>query len=459
MPKISFIGAGSIVFARNLMGDILSFPELQGSTISLMDIDQDRLDRTAAAADAMLEHNDVKATIETTTDRIEALDGADYVLNTIHVGGREPFENEIEIPRSYGVNQAVGDTLGPGGIFRFLRTYPTMLDIVRDMEDHCPGALLLNYTNPMAMLCWAIDEATEIDVIGLCHSVQHTAEAIAKYVDVPADELEYWVAGINHMAWFLEAEHDGESVYPDLYEVLDDEETYKCDNVRFEIMRHFDAFVTESSNHMSEYVPYFRTEEETIEAFTVEDDFEDYFVEWMPTGQYFKHWCSYQADAAEMSSDDIDPEIERSEEYGSRIIHSIETGERRRMNINVRNTDGLITNLANDACVEVPCLVDGRGVRPCSVGKLPPQLAALDRSNVDVQRLAVEAAIEGNQAKLRQAVKLDPLSGAACTLSEIDAMVDDLLKANAEYLPDAIVEGDASHSAQAPSATNSTNDD
>lgn len=435
MPKITFIGAGSIVFARNLMGDILSFPELQGSTLSLMDIDSDRLDRTVAAADAMLEYNDVDATIEATMDRREALSDADYVLNMIHVGGREPLENEIRIPQEYGVSQAVGDTLGPGGIFRLLRTAPAMLDLARDMEELCPDALLLNYTNPMAMLCWAIDEATDVDIIGLCHSVQHTAEAISNYVDIPREEFDYWVAGINHMAWFLEAKHDGDSVYPALYDAIDDPDTYNRDNVRFEILRHFGAYVTESSNHMSEYVPYFRTEEETIQEFVVEEDYDEYFVDWMPTGRYFEHWCSYQQEAAEMEASDIDPLIERSEEYGSRIIHSMETGQLRRMNINIRNDEHAITNLAADACVEVPCLVDDRGVNPCTVGDLPPQLASLNRSNIDVQRLAVKGALEHDQDAIRQAIKLDPLTAAACTLDEIDNMVDDLLAANADYLP------------------------
>ncbi|WP_225333557.1 alpha-glucosidase/alpha-galactosidase [Halomicrobium urmianum] len=442
MPDVAFIGAGSIVFARNLMGDILSYPELQGSTLTLMDIDEERLNRTATAGREMIEHNDVEATIETTTDRREALEGADYVLNMIHVGGTEPFENEIRIPQEYGVNQAVGDTLGPGGVFRFLRTAPVMLDLARDMEELCPDALLLNYTNPMAMLCWAVDEATDVDVIGLCHSVQHTAEAIADYAGVPEDELEYWVAGINHMAWFLEAEHDGESIYPDLHEAANDPETYRRDNVRFDVLDHFGYFVTESSNHMSEYVPYFRTDEETIEEYTVEEEFDEYFVDWMGTGDYFEHWCDYQQEAREMSTDEIDPEIERSEEYGSRIIHSMETGERRRMNVNVRNDTSAVANLGEDACVEVPCLVDDRGVRPCSVGELPPQLAALDRSNIAVQRLAVTAALERDQEALRQAIKLDPLTAASCTLDEIDDMVDDLLAANADYLPDELVESD-----------------
>jgi alpha-galactosidase len=439
MPKIAFIGAGSIVFARNLMGDILSFPELQGSTLALMDIDSKRLDRSATAANAMLEANDIEATIMTTTDRRTAVKDADYVLNMIHVGGREPFENEIRIPQQYGVNQAVGDTLGPGGVFRMLRTIPIMLDLAYDMEDLCPDALLLNYTNPMAMLCWAIDEATEINIIGLCHSVQHTAEAISNYANVPPEELEYWVAGINHMAWFLEAKHDGDSIYPDLFDAIENPNIYNRDNVRFEILRHFGAFVTESSNHMSEYVPYFRTKEETIEKFIVEEDHDDYFVDWMPTGRYFDHWCSYQQDDAEMDVAEMDSEIERSEEYGARIIHSMETGHPRRMNINVRNDTNAISNLANDACVEVPCIVDEMGIHPCAVGELPPQLAALDRTNIDVQRLAVKAALDHDQDALRQAIKLDPLTAAVCTLDEIDAMISDLLEANAAYLPDELL--------------------
>ena len=436
---MAFIGAGSIVFARNLVGDVLSYPELQESTLSLMDINRDRLDRTVAATEAVIDHNDVAATIEATTNREEALDGADYVLNMVHVGGREPFENEIRIPEEYGVNQAVGDTLGPGGVFRALRTAPMMLDLAHEMEQLCPDAPLLNYSNPMAMLCWAVDEATDIDVYGLCHSVQHTADAISRYASVPRDGLDFWVAGINHVAWVLDAKYDGESIYPALREALDNPDIYDQDNVRFEMMKHFGYFPTESSNHMSEYVPYFRTNEETIDDLIVDEDFEDYFVDWMPTGRYFEHWCEYQQEAREMDVDDLDPEITRSEEYGSRIIHSMETNTQRRMNLNVRNDMGAISNIGSDACVEVPCLVDGQGIHPCCVGSLPPQLSSIMRSNVDVQRLAVKAVLTHDQTALRQAIKLDPLTAAACTLEEIDSMVDDLLAANADYLPDSLV--------------------
>lgn len=440
MVKIAFIGAGSVVFAQNLIGDLLSYPELTSCTISLMDIDDERLEQTTTIAERMVAEAELPATIESTTDREEALRDADYVLNMIHVGGREPFENEIRIPEKYGVYQAVGDTLGPGGVFRLLRTLPVLLEIARDMERFCPDAYLLNYTNPMAMLCWAIDEATDIEVLGLCHSVQHTAEAIANYTNVPRDELQYWVAGINHMAWFLDATYRGESVYPALYDAMDDPDCYAQDNVRFEILRHFGAFVTESSNHMSEYVPYFRTEQATIENLIVDGEFEFYFTDWMETGRYLEHWKEYQHEHATRDFANESFELERSDEYGARIIHSIETDTPRRMNINVRNTDAVIGNLGQDACVEVPCLVDGTGIHPCSVGNLPAQLAALNSSNIAVQRLAVRGAIEGDLDAIRHAIKLDPLTAAALTLEEIDEMIDDLREANAAYLPDTLTQ-------------------
>jgi alpha-galactosidase len=438
MVRVTFIGAGSVVFARQLAGDILSFPELTDSELVLMDVDEERLAKTETVVENMIADNDLEATVEATTDRREALDGADYVLNTIHVGGREPFENEIEIPQQYGVGQAVGDTLGPGGVFRALRTAPVMLDIARDMEDVCPDALLLNYTNPMAMLCWAVDEATDVDVIGLCHSVQGTAHRLANRLDVPYEELSYWVAGINHMAWFLELEHDGEDLYPRLEEVADDPDQYKRDAVRYDVTEHFGSFITESSHHLSEYLPYFRTDQSVIDEYVLEEDI-SCPIHWMPNGEYFRHWCDYQSEDATKDAGEFDTDIDRSNEYGSRIIHSMETGERRRMNINVRNDTDAIANLPDNALVEVPCLVDDSGVHPCSVGELPPQLAALNRSNIGVQELAVKGILESDLESIRQAIKLDPLTAACCTLDEIDDMIDDLLEANAEYVPDAFV--------------------
>ncbi|KZN24790.1 alpha-glucosidase/alpha-galactosidase [Haladaptatus sp. R4] len=432
MPKIALIGAGSMVFARKLIGDILSFEELSSSELSLMDIDEHRLSQTHRIAEAMIENEGLDASVEATLDRREAVADADYVLNMINVGGTEPFENEIRIPEKYGVKQSIGDTTGPGGIFRGLRTIPTILDLAADMEELCPDAHLLNYTNPMAILCKALFDATDIDVVGLCHSVPHTAEAIAEYVGVPASELEYWVAGINHMAWFLECEHDGHSVYPALRDAAENDETYRKDTVRFEMLKHFGAFPTESSHHMSEYVPYVRTDDAAIEEMVGTN-----FAERMPTATYLEGWKARSAerDDPELGIDLDSVGVERSEEYASRIIHSLETGTQRRFNLNVPNATNAIENLPNDACVEVPVFVDGTGLHPASVGALPTQLAALDRQHSAVYELTVEGALEGNREKIHQAVKLDPLSAAACSLDELHEMTEELIEANAEYIP------------------------
>ncbi|MDS0279791.1 alpha-galactosidase [Halomicroarcula sp. S1AR25-4] len=432
MPKIAFVGAGSMVFATKLVGDILSFDDLNDSTIALMDIDEHRLDQTTRVAEAMVENEGLDATVESTTDRVEALDGADYVLNMINVGGTEPFENEIRIPEEYGVKQAIGDTIGPGGIFRGLRTIPTMLDLANDMEELCPDALLMNYTNPMSILCQTMFEATDIETVGLCHSVPHTAEAIADYVDVPEDELEYWVAGVNHVAWFLEATHDGESVYPALREAYDDPETYERDTVRFEMLKHFGYFPTESSHHMSEYVPYFRTDEDTIEELTGTD-----YAERMPTATYLEGWQerSEERDDPELGVDLDEVGVERSEEYASRLIHSIETDTTRRFNLNVSNETNAIESLPTDACVEVPVLVDGTGLHPCSVGELPNSVRTFPQQHVAVQQLAVEGALENDREKVHRAVKQDPLTAAQLTLPEIHEMTEELLAANEAYLP------------------------
>jgi alpha-galactosidase len=432
--RLALIGAGSQVFATTLIGDVLSYPELSDSELALMDVDPDRLEPTRRAAESMIATEGLNATVETTTDREEALAGADFVITTINVGGLEPFENEIRIPESYGVEQAIGDTIGPGGVFRGLRSIPTMVDIAEDMERLCPDAPLLNYTNPMAIICWAVSEATDVDVYGLCHSVQHTIAAIADYVGVEDPEsIDHWVAGINHMAWVLEASVDGESILPDLEAAANDETTYRRDTVRFDFLKHFGTFPTESSHHLSEYVPYVRTESEAIE----EKSGTNYAAR-MATATYLEGWRKRQRNLREEgpAMDPADATVERSEEYGARLIHSLATDTERRLNLNVPNWDGAIANLPADACVEVPCAVDGAGVHPCTVGTLPPQLAALCQSNVAVQERAVTGALEHDRGAVKQAIKLDPLTAAACTLEEIDAMVDELLEANAEWLPD-----------------------
>lgn len=431
MPKVTIIGAGSMVFAKKIIGDLLSFPEFTDSTISLMDIDAGRLDDVAEVTKRMITNAGLDAEVEATTDRRTALSDADYVVNMINVGDADPFINEIRIPEEYGVNQAIGDTLGPGGVFRALRTIPVVLDIARDVEEICPDAPFLNYTNPMVPICWAVDEATDIDVYGLCHSVPNTVNAIADYVGVAQSDIDYWVAGINHMAWFLDLERNGEDLYPDLEEAMTDSETYQRDTVRFEILCHFGAYVTESSHHMSEYVPYFRTDDDLIDDLTGTDH-----AERMPTATYLEGWLERSEERNTSADfDDEDLLIERSDEYAARIIHSLETDTRRRFNLNVRNAGSLIRNLPENACVEVPCYVDATGIHPAVVGDLPPQLAALNRTNVNVQELIVKAALEEDVDSIYHAVKLDPLSAAVLDLDAIQEMTTDLIRANHEYLP------------------------
>ena len=427
MPKVAMIGAGSTVFARRLMTDILSWPELADTTIALMDIDPSRLRLVEALARQLVTQHGLPARIEATTDRRAALDGADYVVVMIQVGGLEMFERDVEIPRRYGIDQTVGDTLGPGGVFRGLRTIPVLLDICRDMAELCPRALLINYSNPMAINCWAVTQATPIATIGLCHSVQGTSQRLAGFVGVPYAEVAYWVAGINHMAWFLRFERaGGEDLYPALWRAMDDPAIYAREPVRFEIMRHFGAFVTESSHHMSEYVPWFRRTPAEVTHFLPERW--DYLQICQARGGPHYEQIERQASGAEPIA------IDRSHEYCSHIIHAIETNTPFRMNANVPNAD-LITNLPAGCCVEVPCLVDNTGVQPCHVGELPPQLAALNRTNINVQALAVKAALEGDRNAIYQAVALDPLTGTRLRLDEVRQMVDELIAAEADYLP------------------------
>ncbi len=423
MPRIAMIGAGSVVFARRLMLDILSWPELQESQLWLMDINTERLALIEALVRKVITDHHLGASVHATTDRARALDGADYVITTISVGwAYEPERPEYAIPLRYGLNQSVADTIGVGGIFRFLRTAPTMLEICRDIERLCPDALLLNYVNPMAMLCWTIARATRVRTIGLCHSVQGTAEQIAAYIGIPAEELSYWTAGINHQAWYLVLRRGKEDLYPRLRACLDDPAIYARDRVRFEILRHFGYFVTESSRHMSEYVPYFRRTPELLAQFAPEAP---------PAGQdrLTRHFESIRRQIAGMEPIDLD----RSSEYCSHIIHALETNQPFRFNANVPNDD-LITNLPRGCCVEVPCLADGAGIHPCHVGDLPSQLAALNRTNINVQELAVRAFLERDRDAVYQAVQVDPLASSVLSLSQMRSLTDELLAANAEWI-------------------------
>ncbi len=431
MARIAFIGAGSVVFARTLLADIFSYPSLLDSEIRLMDIDGKKLAIMRDLAAAMIERNDLPAAVRATTDRREALRDADYVLVMIQVGGLEPFETDIEIPARYGIDQCVGDTLGPGGVFRGLRTVPVLLDICRDMRELCPDALLINYSNPMAVNCWAMNEAGGIRNVGLCHSVQGTAMQLADRIGAPYEEITYWVAGINHMSWFLEFRHRGEDAYPRLREAMERKEIYDLDRVRFEMMRATGFFVTESSGHLSEYLPYFRKRKDLVERFMTPG--------FGGESSYYLRACrEREGEHLEGIRREIDSggpiPLKRSHEYASLILNAIETDTPARFNGNVRNR-GLITNLPEGCCVEVPCLVDGTGIRPCAVGDLPAHLAALNRSNIAVQEQAVRAAIEGDREAVFRAVMLDPLTAAVLAPHEIRRMVDEMLDAEAAWLP------------------------
>ena len=428
MTKITFIGAGSVVFTKNLLGDILTFPEFQDCTISLYDIDPVRLETAEAMAKWTAQALGATPKIEATLDRREALKGASYAVNMIQVGGHAATLIDFDIPRKYGLKQTIGDSHSIGGIFRSLRTIPVMLDIARDMEEVCPGALLLNYTNPMSMLCWSIFGYTDVPVVGLCHSIQNTTEQISHYAGVPYDEVTYFGAGINHVAWILRFEHQGRDAYPLLRKALEENRIPQDDLVRAELFRRLGYYVTESSEHNAEYSAHFIPHAGQIEKFHI------------PIDEYIRrseeNLQEFEDIRAQLGRGEPF-EIERSSEYASLIIHSMETGQPRVIYGNVRNND-LITNLPTGCCVEVPCLVDRNGIQPTHIGALPPQLAGMSRLHVAVQELTVRAALEGNRDYVYQAAMLDPLVAATMPLDRIWSMVDDLIAAHGSALPKGI---------------------
>jgi alpha-galactosidase len=441
MPaKISFIGAGSVVFTRNLCSDILLTPALQDATITLMDIDTTRLVQARDLVQTLIDKRGLKARVEATTDRRAAIKDAGYVITTFQQGGLAAYQLDIDIPLKYGVGQCVGDTLGPGGVFRALRTIPVLLDVCADMDAVAADALLLNYVNPMAANCWAVDAATGRPHVGLCHSVQGTSEMLAKWAGAPYAEVVYHCAGINHQAFFLEFRHGNQDLYPRIHTASENAEIYGSEPVRIELMRHFGYFVTESSGHASEYSPYFRKhaamiENQLVPSFTSSHD---HWFDNGRTGGYLRHCIERQEYAQEdfhaLASGDKPLPTIRSHEYGSMIIEAMETNRPIRINGNVPNRE-LITNLPHGCCVEVPCLVDGAGIQPTYVGALPPQLAALNRTNINVQELIVTAALTGDTEAVHHAVMLDPLTAAICTLPQIRAMTTELLEAQAQWLP------------------------
>lgn len=428
MPKITLLGAGSTVFAKNLLGDILSFPELAESHIALMDIDAERLRTSEVVAHKVARSVGARPKITTHHDRRPALEGAAYAINMIQVAGYRPGTvTDFEIPKKYGLRQTIADTLGIGGIMRALRTIPVMLAMCRDMEEVAPDITFLNYVNPMCMNTWAVTRATGISTIGLCHSVQGTAMQLAHDIGVPCEEINYLCAGINHMAFYLRFERRGEDLYPLIRKVVEEGRVPDGNRVRYEMLARLGYFVTESSEHFAEYCPYFirRDRPDLIERFQV------------PLDEYIRR-CENQIarwhQMKEQFESDSPITVKRSHEYGSLIIHSMETGEPRIVYGNMAN-DGLITNLPDGCCVELPVLVDRNGLQPTRIGALPPQLAALMMTNINVQSLTVEAALTGKREHVYHAAMLDPHTAAELTLDEIWSLTDDLLEAHGAWIP------------------------
>ena len=430
MIKITFIGAGSTVFAKNVLGDCMLTPSLQDAHIALYDIDLKRLDESYQMLENINKNcNESRATIVSYTDAREALTDATFVVNAIQVGGYEPCTvTDFEIPKKYGLRQTIADTLGIGGIFRGLRTIPVLLDYCKIMEEVCPDAWLLNYTNPMSILTLAVLKATKIKTIGLCHSVQVCAPDLLRHLGMEYDNVSYKIAGINHMAWLLGVESNGQDLYPKIKEKAIAFEGKHYDMVRFEIMKRFGYYVTESSEHNSEYMPYFIKEKypELIERFNIPlDEYPRRCIE------QIKNWNKLREEIVH----DHSLSHTRTHEYASYIMEAMITNKPYKIGANVLNT-GLITNLPNDCVVEVPCLVDASGVTPCFVGDLPPQLAALNRTNINVHQLTVKAALTLKKEHIYHAAMLDPHTSSELSIDDIYALVDDLIKAHEGWLPE-----------------------
>jgi len=429
--KIAMVGAGSVVFCKTLMSDIMATPVLAESEFSLMALTETRLRRMEDFGKRMLKDNNLPGKVWATLDRREAIKDTDFVIIMIQVGGVGAFGIDYKIPLKYGVDQCIGDSLGPGGVFRSLRTIPVLIDIACDMEQLAkPGAIMLQYANPMAGNCLALGKTSDVAFVGLCHGVQTTLDLIARYCEVPKDEISYTCGGINHMDWFLKLIHKGRDLYPKLCEVFEKPEYYKNEKVRGEVFRHFGYFMTESTGHLSEYVPWFRKNKAALEMYCDEPSFGG------ESGAYY-NWCKTIAekyakhDPLEFESTKIE---ERSVEYCSYIIESVVTGRPFRFMGNVRN-DGYITNLPDGCCVEVPTFADDTGLHPVTIGDLPSQCAAACMTNINVQILAAEAALNGDTEKIVHAVAMDPLTSAVCTLKQIREMSSEMLEAQRKWLP------------------------
>ena len=433
MAKICFIGAGSFGFTRKLVRDLLSFSTLKDAHIALMDLDPERLEFAKRACERIVEAGGYPATVSATSNRAEALEGADFVVVTILVGSTDVWRHDIEIPKKYGVDINVGDTRGVAGIFRAIRTVPVLVDIAKDMERYCPKALMLNYTNPMAMLCRAISKETSIQATGLCHSVQGTAEMLAGWIGAPMDEITYTCAGINHTAWYLDYRWKGEDAYPLIHKAIsENQDIYNAEQVRNEMYLALDHYVTESSGHNSEYSWWFRKRPDLIEKYCTHG------TNWNPghhayiLKEYQRRTHDWRDDILKWFEDEVD--LEPSHEYAAYIMNAMSGGEAFQFNGNVPNKN-LISNLPYDACVEVPVWVSKKGLEPVAVGALPKSVEPLTNLYSQIEEMAVEAILTGNRRLIYQAVAYSPLSAAVLSLAEIKDMVNELFAVNEEHLP------------------------
>ncbi|MFD0670679.1 alpha-glucosidase/alpha-galactosidase [Cohnella sp. GCM10027633] len=430
MSKITFLGAGSTVFAKNVLGDVMQTPALQGFEIALFDIDRERLEDSKSILLNLKKTAGSTCEVKAYTDRKEALRGAKYVVNAIQVGGYDPCTiTDFEVPKKYGLRQTIADTIGIGGIFRNLRTIPVMLDFAADVREVCPDALFMNYTNPMAVLTNVMNTYGGVNTVGLCHSVQDCVPRLFRDLDIDAKGVKAKIAGINHMAWLLEVTKDGVDLYPEIKRrAAEKQKESHFDMVRYEIMLKFGYYNTESSEHTAEYHPYFikRNYPELIERFNI------------PLDEYPRRCIDQIANWKKMRDElvhDKDLVHHRSHEYASYIMEAIETDVPFKIGGNVMNTGGLIANLPREACVEVACLVDRNGVTPTYVGNLPPQLAALNRTNINTQLLTIEAAMTGKKEHIYHAAMLDPHTAAELSMDDIVSLCDDLIEAHGSWLP------------------------
>jgi alpha-galactosidase len=425
VTRIAFIGAGSIEFTRDLLGDLLSFDDLGELHVALHDIDPERLETGAAMARWTAEQLGARPTISTHLSRREALDGADFAFNMIQVGGHAATLLDFEIPARHGLRQTIADTLGIGGIFRALRTIPVMLELGRDMAELCPDAWLLNYTNPMAMLCQAYGHGSpHTKIVGLCHSVQHTTRQLAEYVGVPFEEVTFVGAGVNHQSFILRFEHEGEDLYPRLDAAIEADPELRR-KVRVELYRRFGYFPTESSEHSAEYLPWLMRDDAALEHFRI------------PVDEYVRRSeenLELHEDLKTRLASGGGFEIEQSVEYAPLIVHAMVTGQPQVIYGNVLN-EGLIDNLPAGACVEVPCVVDRTGVQPTRIGALPAQCGALNRTFLNVVELTVAAALEGSREHVYHAAMLDPNASGSLGLETIRTMCDELIDAHGDALP------------------------